>query len=121
MLYEMVTGEVPFEGTNPYAIMNARLMGDPVAPRKINPEISPQVEEIVLHAMEQKPYDRYASAAEMQAELLAPETVQLTGRCERLRPQVPWRSRWRWLRYVLLLLVPVLAVLILWLVTHYFH
>ena len=34
MLYEMVTGATPFEGTNPYAIMNARLTGDPVAPRK---------------------------------------------------------------------------------------
>ncbi len=121
MLYEMITGEVPFEGTNPYAIMNARLLGDPVAPRKINPEISPQVEEIVLHAMEQKPYDRYASAAEMQAELLAPETVQLTGRCERLRPQVPWRNRWRWLRYLLLLLVPVLAMVIIWLATRGGH
>ena len=37
MLYEMVTGSLPFEGTNPYAIMNARLVGDPVAPRKIEP------------------------------------------------------------------------------------
>jgi serine/threonine-protein kinase len=117
MLYEMITGEVPFEGTNPYAIMNARLLGDPVAPRKINPEISPQIEEIVLHALAQKPYDRFAHAAEMQAELLAPETVKLTGRCDRLRPQLPWRARWRWLRYVLLLLVPVLAVLIIWLAT----
>ena len=60
MLYEMVTGETPFEGDNPYAIMNARLIGDPVAPRKLNPEITPQVEEIILHALEQKPYDRYA-------------------------------------------------------------
>ena len=60
-------------------------------------------------------------AAEMQAELLAPETVKLTGRCDRLRPQVPWRSRWRWIRYVLLFLAPVLAVLILWLVSHYLH
>ena len=105
MLYEMATGETPFEGANPYAIMNARLIGDPVAPRKHNPEITPQVEEIILHALEQKPYDRYATAAEMRAELAAPESVQLTGRCQRLRPQRPWRNRWRWLRYVLLLLL----------------
>src|SRR2546423_5636527 len=52
MLYEMVTGSAPFEGANPYMIMNARLTGDPVAPRKLNPEIAPQVEEIILHAME---------------------------------------------------------------------
>src|SRR5437588_1778695 len=59
MLYEMVTGSAPFDGGNPYLIMNARLTGDPVAPRKLNPEIPPQVEEIILHAMERNPYDRY--------------------------------------------------------------
>ena len=37
MLYEMVTGAMPFEGDNPYVIMNARLIGDPVAPRKHQP------------------------------------------------------------------------------------
>ena len=59
MLYEMVTGALPFEGTNPYAIMNARLAGDPMAPRKWNPKLSPQVEEIMLHALERQPFDRY--------------------------------------------------------------
>jgi serine/threonine-protein kinase len=120
MLYEMLTGEVPFQGTNPYAIMNARLFGDPVAPRRINPEIPPQVEELVLHALEQKPYDRYASAAEMRADLAAPETVRVTGRCERLRPQAPWRSRWRRLRWiVLLLLAPLVALAIALLARHF--
>ena len=84
ILYEMVTGSPPFEGANPFLIMNARLSGDPVAPRQRNPEISPQVEEIILHAMEQSPYERYPSAAAMKAELDAPETVQVTGRHERL-------------------------------------
>jgi serine/threonine-protein kinase len=115
ILYEMVTGAVPFEGNNPYAIMNARLMGDPVAPRKINPKIPPQVEEIILHALEQKPYDRYPSATAMKAELDVPETVTLTGRHERLRPQIPWQARWRFLRYGLLALIPVAAFAILWL------
>jgi hypothetical protein len=107
----MVTGAVPFEGTSPYAIMNARLVGDPVAPRRINPDIPPQVEEIILHAMAEKPYDRYPSAAAMKAELDAPETVQLTGRHERLREQRPWKSRWRWIRYVLWAVVVPLVVL----------
>ena len=47
--------------------------------------------------------------------------LQLTGRCDRLRPQVPWRNRWRWLRYLLLLLVPVLAMVIIWLATRGGH
>ena len=43
MLYEMATGSAPFEGTSPYQIMNARLSGDPLAPHKRNPEISPNL------------------------------------------------------------------------------
>src|SRR5262249_61672651 len=68
ILYEMVTGATPFEGTTPYVIMNARLTGDPIAPRKVHPEISPQVEEIVLHAMERNPALRYPTAAALKAE-----------------------------------------------------
>lgn len=110
MLYEMVTGTVPFEGANPYMIMNARLSGDPVAPRKINPQVPPEVEEIILHAMERNPYERYPSAATMKAELDAPETVKLTGRHERLQAPVVWRTRWRSARLVILaLLVPVVV------------
>src|SRR5437762_7500419 len=82
MLYEMVTGAAPFEGATPYMIMNARLVGDPVAPRKLNPEISPQEEEIILRAMAMEPHDRYRSAAELKADLDAPDTVQVTGRHE---------------------------------------
>ncbi len=54
MLYEMLTGATPFEGNNPYTIMNARLIGDPVAPRKHLPELSAEIEEIILHALERR-------------------------------------------------------------------
>lgn len=101
MLYEMTTGSAPFEGTNPYQIMNARLSGDPIAPRKRNPNISPQLEEIILHAMERDPNDRYPKAAGMMAELEEPGTVPLTGRCDRLKSSSPWKSRLRTLRIVL--------------------
>ena len=108
MLYEMVTGALPFEGTNPYAIMHARLAGDPIAPRKWNPELSPQLEEIILHALERQPYDRYPSAAAMKAELEAPDSVPLTGRCDRLRPQAPWAHHWHSVRWIVLaILAPI--------------
>lgn len=120
MLYEMLTGEPPFEGTNPYIIMNARLVSDPVAPRKRNPDIPPEVEEIVLHALEQQPYNRYPSAAAMRAELLAPQQVQVTGRCDRLRPPVPWISRWHRVRLIVLaVLVPIVAFALLYLAFHW--
>src|SRR5690242_12355661 len=59
ILYEMVTGRVPFQGENAYAVMNARLVGDPAAPRTYREDLSPQVEEIILHAMARAPADRY--------------------------------------------------------------
>jgi len=117
MLYEMVTGATPFEGNNPYAIMHARLIGDPVAPRKHLPELSPQVEEIILHALERQPFDRYVHAAAMKAELDAPEEVQVTGRAERLRPPMMWQSSWHRMRlYVIAALVPIIVVAILFFV-----
>jgi serine/threonine-protein kinase len=106
VLFEMTTGTVPFEGSTPFQIMNARLTGDPVAPRTIKPDISPEVEEIVLHAMERDPDQRYPSAAAMKAELDAPETVTVTGRHERLKAAALGESRWQQLR------VPVLSFLI---------
>jgi serine/threonine protein phosphatase PrpC len=120
MLYEMLTGVPPFEGNSPYMIMNARLTGDPVAPRKRNPEISPQLEEIILHAMERNPHDRYPSAAAMKAELDAPETVLLTGRHERLSSPVPWRTHWRMVRLIgLAMLVPIVVFGLLFLLFHW--
>ncbi len=119
MVYEMTTGATPFEGNNPYAIMNARLIGDPVAPRKHNPDLSPQVEEIILHAMERQPFDRYVSAAAMKTELEHPEHVQLTGRCDRLRAPAVWQGTWHKMRmYVIAALVPLIVVAILFLVFH---
>jgi len=86
ILYEMLTGVVPFRNDNPWISMNNRVTGDPVAPRKLNPAISPQAEEIVLHAMQREPGNRYQTAAKMKVELDAPEKVQVTGLCDRLQP-----------------------------------
>jgi serine/threonine-protein kinase len=113
MLYEMVTGSPPFEGANPYMVMNARLTGDPVAPRELNPDISPQMEEIILHAMERNPAKRYPSAAAMKEELEHPETVELTGRHERLQSPVAWKIHWRRIRfYLVLIAIPVVVLLV---------
>jgi len=95
ILYEMATGSAPFEGESPYVIMNARLSGDPVAPRKLNEHLSPVLEEIILHALAREPGQRYRSAAEMKVELDDYERVELTHRDERLQAPQIWRTRWR--------------------------
>ena len=69
MLYEMLTGRVPFSGHNPLAVMNDRLVIDPPPARELNPEISPELEEILRRALEREPRHRYSTAAEMQWDL----------------------------------------------------
>jgi serine/threonine-protein kinase len=95
MLYEMLTGTTAFEGDNPLAAMNARVLGDPEPLRKLNPSLSPQVEEIVLHAMERDPDNRYANATALQAELDNLSQLNVTGRCDRLREVAPWKRNLR--------------------------
>jgi serine/threonine protein phosphatase PrpC len=93
ILYEMVTGATPFEGESPYVVMNARVTGDPEAPRKINPAVSPALEEVILHALERDPRQRYQTAAEMRRELEDLGSVELTHRDQRLRAPQPWKGR----------------------------
>jgi serine/threonine-protein kinase len=101
ILYEMVTGEPPFGGDSAYVIMNARTTGDPQAPRKLNPKLTPVLEEIILHAMERDPKRRFQSAAEMKAELDDYEKVQMTDRCSRLQAPQIWKARFRLLPLIL--------------------
>ena len=69
MLYEMLTGRVPFVGQNPLAAMNERVLNEPTSPRGLNAEISPELEEILYRALEREPRHRYATAQEMAWDL----------------------------------------------------
>jgi serine/threonine protein kinase len=85
LLYEMTTGHAPYDDQQDVcSVMNARLVGDPVAPRMHNPDVTPEVEEIILHAIARDD-DRYQSAAAMGCDLAAPELVRVTGRAGRLK------------------------------------
>jgi len=75
MFYEMLTGEPPFSGPNPLAVMNERVLHDPEPARKRRPEISPQLNEILKRAMEREPRHRYQIASEMAMELEHQERV----------------------------------------------
>src|ERR1035437_1232779 len=68
MFYEMLTGKVPFTGPNPFVIMNERLLNNPIPPREVNPEISPELQEIIYRALERDPKKRYATAREFRSE-----------------------------------------------------
>ena len=75
MLYEMLTGQPPFTGSNPLAVMNERLLNDPKPARQLNPGISPQLQEILCRALERDPRHRYATASEMAWDLEHQEQV----------------------------------------------
>ena len=69
VLYEMLTGKMPFRGDTSGVIANAILERAPVPPVRLNPELSPKVEEVIDKALEKDRKLRYQSAAEICAEL----------------------------------------------------
>jgi eukaryotic-like serine/threonine-protein kinase len=69
LLYEMLTGRVPFAGESPVSIAYRHVREDPVPPRRINPRIPPALEAITLRAMAKHPANRYQTAAELRADL----------------------------------------------------
>jgi serine/threonine-protein kinase len=87
MLYEMLTGTLPFEGENVYAMMRAKTSEDPQPPSRYRLDLDPHLEEIILHAIARQPRDRYGSATEMQKDLCDPSQVIVTGRATRLHPR----------------------------------
>ena len=114
MLYEMLTGKVPFTGSNAFLIMNDRLLNNPVPPREINPEVPPALQEIIYRALERDPNNRYSSAREMTWDLEHMDQVGVVERTELYdwkHRRTPWPRRI--LFYALLALIPVVIFALL--------
>jgi serine/threonine-protein kinase len=110
MFYEMLTGKVPFTGPNPFVIMNERLLNNPIPPREVNPEITPEMQEIIYRALERDPSKRYPNAHEFALDLEHPEKVGVADR-EELKN---WKQRRspimrQVLFYIMLALIPVVV------------
>ena len=69
VLYEMATGKLPFQGASLGLITEAILNRNPVAPARVNPDISPALQEVIFRALEKDSTLRYQHAAEMRVEL----------------------------------------------------
>ena len=120
MLYEMLTGKVPFEGPNAFAIMNERLLNNPIPPRELDPAISPELQEVIYRALEREPKNRYAHAREMAWDL---EHLDQVGAADRPELKEWKRRRAQWPRrvayYAMLALIPVVVFgLLIWVAKH---
>jgi len=120
MLYEMLTGKVPFTGSNAFTIMNDRLLNNPVPPREIDPTITPQLQEIIYRAVERDPAKRYQSAREFAHDLEHPEQVGVADREELTNWKVRRQPRTRQvLFYLAMAAIPVVIfAILLWVAKH---
>jgi serine/threonine-protein kinase len=116
ILYEMLSGKLPFTGPNPFAAMNERLLNHPIPLRVAEPSISPQLQEVVYRALERDPRNRYAKAHEFEWDLQHLDQVGVEDRVE-LRDWQKRKSQLsrRILYYGGLAMIPV-AILVLMIV-----
>jgi len=114
MLYEMLTGQPPYTGPNPLAVMNARVLQDPEPARKLRPEITPELDEILQRALAREPRNRYQTASEMAWELEHQDQVGVedTERRPALRSMKLPNAR-RMMLYAGLALVPVVIFVLM--------
>lgn len=119
ILYEMLTGKLPFSGPTPLAAMNDRLLNHPTPPRVADPSVTPQMQEIMYRALERDPKNRYSHAEEFLRDIEHPEQVGVEDRAEirdwqnRKSPQLR-----KLLYYGGLALIPVVILLVMILIAH---
>jgi serine/threonine-protein kinase len=120
ILYEMLSGKLPFTGPNPMAAMNERLLNYPMPPTVADPTITPQLQEVLYRALERDAKNRYATASEFAGDLAHLDQVGVEDRVE-LRD---WQKRksqfWRKILYYSgLALIPVAILLVMFLMAHH--
>lgn len=120
ILYEMLTGKLPFTGSSPMKVMNDRLLNYPMPPSIAEPSVSPQLQEVLYRALERDPMNRYATAREFARDLAHLDQVGIEDRHE----LQDWRKHKAHLPrtiilYVALLLVPVAILIAMALLSHH--
>jgi serine/threonine-protein kinase len=78
MLYEMLTGCVPFSADNPFAAMNLRMTSTPVSPRKLNSAVPEGLAAIVMKCIRRDPDERYQRADQLLQDLKNYEQLDLS-------------------------------------------
>ena len=97
ILYELVTGQYPFGAPSSQRALRHRLWHLPMSPRRIVPTCPEWLQEVTLRCLEAQAADRYASAAQVAADLAHPEQVTVGERGRRLRRPGPGTLLKRWI------------------------
>jgi serine/threonine-protein kinase len=124
IVYEMLTGTLPFRGDNALSIMNQHLTAVPAPPRRFQPSIPPGVEAVVLKSIRRDTDQRYQSASAFRYDLQ--HFAELDVSQFRLEPEPAagglLTNRQIWLRsiviFIAFLVIAALIVLVVYLVQH---
>ncbi|HET9700783.1 MAG TPA: bifunctional serine/threonine-protein kinase/universal stress protein [Burkholderiales bacterium] len=96
VLYQLATGALPFGSPTTRAAFARRLYLDPRPPRQLNPRVPEWLQEVILHCLEPRAEDRYASAAQVAHDLAHPQQVPVTERGRRARRRGAGFALRRW-------------------------
>jgi eukaryotic-like serine/threonine-protein kinase len=69
VLFEMVTGRAPFLGDSPVAVASKHVLEQPTPPSRLNPDVSPDLDAVILRALAKNPANRYQTAEEFREDL----------------------------------------------------
>jgi tetratricopeptide (TPR) repeat protein len=116
VLYEMLTGVPPFRGASNAALLDAILHSAPTPPIRLNPDVPPELDAIVMKALDKDKRLRYQSAGELRVDLLRVVRQTETGRfaATAIAPPRERPSRrmlpWRWVAAVVLAIAAVAGI-----------
>ncbi len=87
VLYEMLTGRVPFDGGPPVAVAMKQISDEPVSPRIVEPSVPRELEAVVMRSLAKRPSERYRTAEEMSRALAeARAAIDGSGGTTRMMP-----------------------------------
>jgi serine/threonine-protein kinase len=105
VLFEMLTGQAPFTGPTPQAVIASRFLQSPPPVGQLREAVPPAIEDAVTRALAREPADRFQTAAEFAQALAGlPSTASVGPRRRPPRPAPPGRRRWLVLGVSLLVL-----------------
>jgi serine/threonine-protein kinase len=96
MLYEMVTGDVPFTGETTLKVMYQRIQEKPKSPKLVNPSLANWLVRLIMRCLEKDPADRYQSAYEILADLQGSKSSSSTTRTVQFEIPEFAQRRWIW-------------------------